>query len=103
MFRPRLVMKDPGKNLPRRIVPDMLGVSAFQLCDPFALRILPKADDLSLAQCQSSFAPLTTVRDGSAWTVRTPTSTSSPPTMVDSATVSPSRTTAERSVTNGSR
>ncbi len=35
----------PGPVLPRRIVPDVLCVSTFQLSDPIAENILVKADD----------------------------------------------------------
>lgn len=99
---PIFLEKDPGVDLPWRIVADVLGVPALQLGHPLALQVLAKADDTLVAHAAPP-VELAAGRNGADCTVRTPASTSRPPTIVDSATVSPSNATAEKSVTSGSR
>src|SRR5215208_683180 len=95
MLCPLLLVENPGKDLPWRIVPDVLFVSALQPCNPLVLRVLSKADDTLLAHRPSSFTQLASIREGAVCTVTTPTKTSRPPTMVDTATVSPRSATAD--------
>jgi hypothetical protein len=102
VFGPSLLVENPGKDLPWRIVPDVLLVSALQDRDPLVRRVLAKADDTLVAHAASR-VELTRVRDGAICTVRTPARTSRPPSMVVNATVSPSSATADRRVTTGSR
>jgi hypothetical protein len=100
VFRASLLVENPGKDLPWRIVPDVLRVSALELCDPFVLKVLMKANDALLAHASSNGRELA---EGEACTARTPTNTSRPPRSVDRSTVSPSSATADSRVTRGSR
>ena len=100
VFGPSLLVENPGKDLPWRIVPDVLRVSALELCDPFVLKVLMKAGDALLAHAFSNRRELA---EGAACTARTPPRTSRPPRSVDMSTVSPSSATAASRVTRGSR
>ena len=42
---------DPWAELPRRVVADVLGVAAGQVCDPVAELVLVKCDDRLLHGC----------------------------------------------------
>jgi len=41
---------DPGSVLPGRIVPDVLGMTTFEVGDPVVVLILVKADDAALTR-----------------------------------------------------
>jgi hypothetical protein len=45
---PAVIRRDPKPVGPRRIVPDVLRVPAFEIRDPIAVFVLLKSDDLSL-------------------------------------------------------
>jgi hypothetical protein len=42
-----LLGRNPFSHLPRRVVPDVLGVTAIEISDPVVLVVLMKANDFS--------------------------------------------------------
>lgn len=45
---PRRLVDHPGSHLPRRIMPDVLGVTALQLRHPMLFRVLVKSGDVAV-------------------------------------------------------